>query len=516
MFRCLFIAVLGLSISFGSASVRGEDAPPANKPSAATAEGSDKTSDNDVKAVDEEYYELYRIFAETMFQVEQNYVKDVDRRKLMEAAIRGLLDELDPYSNYISPDEIDRFKTSVESQFGGVGIQVTQEKGFLRVLSPLVGSPAYEAGIEAGDAIVEIDGKSTEDMSLDECVRRMKGEPGTKVGLTVVHAHDKRRETLSIRREIIELETVLGDKRDQTDRWDFMLDPEKKIGYVRITSFSRNTADDLEQALRKLKKEGMKALVLDLRFNPGGLLKSAIDVSDLFISEGKIVSTKGRNTPERPVTARKPGTYEGFPMAVLVNRYSASASEIVSACLQDHQRAVVVGERTWGKGSVQNVIEMEDGHSALKLTTAAYIRPSGENIHRFPDSKESDVWGVVPDKGYDLKLNDEELSELVRVRRDRDMLLVSHSPGVKRGPTQVEPDDEPAKPSPAADVETPKQPKSGGAAKVPKGDSAAPPSKPGVKSPADPKDPAKFVDRQLQKAVDYLTKTQTTEQAKAE
>jgi len=513
MFRRLFVSVVALSMVFGIVAARGEDDPAKTKQSAASAKAGDKSMDKDAKAVDEEYYELYRVFAETMFQVEQNYVKDVDRRKLMEAAIRGLLDELDPYSNYISPDEIDRFKTSVESQFGGVGIQVTYEKGFLKVLSPLVGSPAYEAGIEAGDVIVEIDGKSTENFTLDDCVKRMKGEPGTKVSLTVMHAHDKRRETLSIRREIIEVETVLGDKRNDADQWDFMLDQDKKIGYVRLTSFSRNTADDLEQALRKLKKEGMKALVLDLRFNPGGLLKSAIDVSDLFITEGKIVSTKGRNTPERPVTARKPGTYEGFPMAILVNRYSASASEIVSACLQDHQRAVVIGERTWGKGSVQNVIEMGDGNSALKLTTAAYIRPSGENIHRFPESKESDVWGVMPDKGYDLKLNDEELSELVRVRRDRDMLLVSHSPGVKRGPTQVEPGDEPAKTPPSA--EQTKGAKPDGAANAPKGDVVPVPVKPGAKSPADPKDAGKFVDRQLQKALDYLTKSQSAEQAKA-
>lgn len=509
MLRRLSISVVGFSFVFGMIDARGDDKPAATKTPAATANADDKTAEKDPKAVDEEYYELYRVFAETMFQVEQNYVKDVDRRKLMEAAIRGLLDELDPYSNFISPDEIDRFKTSVESQFGGIGIQVTQEKGFLKVISPLVGSPAYEAGIEAGDVIVEIDGKSTEGITLDESVKRMKGEPGTNVKLTIVHAHNRKRETLTIDREIIEVETVLGDKRNDADQWDFMLDQDKKIGYIRLTSFSRNTADDLEKALRKLKKEGMKSLVIDLRFNPGGLLKSAIDVSDLFIAEGKIVSTKGRNTAERPVTARKPGTYEGFPIAVLVNRYSASASEIVSACLQDHKRAVVIGERTWGKGSVQNVIEMEDGNSALKLTTAAYIRPSGENIHKFPDAKETDVWGVMPDKGFDLKLNDEELSELVRTRRDRDLLLVSHSPGVKREPTKVDADDD-AKPTEAKPAKGSSS--TSGAAKAPK--AVTTPVKPGVKSPADPEDPSEFVDRQLQKAIDYLT-GEGAEQAKA-
>lgn len=459
---------------------------------------------------DEEYYELYKVFSETMFQVESNYVKKVDRRKLMEAAIRGLLDELDPYSNYIGPKEIERFKSSVESQFGGIGIQISHDNGDLRVLSPLVGSPAYLAGLEAGDHIVEVDGKSTEGITLDEAVKKLKGEPGTTVKLTVVHVHSRKRETLSIQRKIIEVETVLGDKRGDDDRWDFMLDPEKKIGYVRLTSFSRDTSDDLENALQSLKKQGLKGLVIDLRFNPGGLLKSAIDISDMFISEGKIVSTKGRNTIERPVVARKAGTYEGFPIAVLVNRYSASASEIVSACLQDHKRAIVVGERTWGKGSVQNVIDMEEGKSALKLTTAAYIRPSGQNIHRFPDSKETDQWGVMPDKGYELKLGDLELGDLVRTRRDRDLLLVSHSPAIKREeakPKTVDPsDDDTASKTEATKTAAKPDPKT----------EAKKPLKvaPGAVSPSDPAK-KEFVDRQLQKAVEYLTNQLQNTQAKA-
>jgi carboxyl-terminal processing protease len=482
-----------------------EDGKPAadphhGKPSDAKTAVTEKKPD---PAKDEEYYELYKVFAETMFQVEQNYVKDVDRRKLMEAAIRGVLGELDPYSNFISPDEIDRFKTSVESQFGGIGIQISMEDGQLRVLSPIVGSPAYLAGLEAGDAIVEIDGKTTEGISLDDAVRRLKGEPDTKVSLTVMHARDRRRQTVTIERKIIEVETVLGDKRNSDDQWDFMLDSDKKIGYVRLTAFSRNTASDLENALKELKKRDVKGLVIDLRFNPGGLLRSAIDVADLFIADGRIVSTKGRNTVERPVEARKSGTFEGFEVAVLVNRYSASASEIVSACLQDHKRAVVVGERTWGKGSVQNVIELEQGQSALKLTTAAYMRPSGKNIHRFPNAKETDEWGVMPDKGYEQKLNDSEMSELVRVRRQRDLLLESHSPAVLRESKKDKTDEGDSK-----NDETKVDPKKEASKplRVP----------PGAQSPSDPKTPAEFVDRQLKKAIDYLTAKQATEQAKAE
>jgi carboxyl-terminal processing protease len=178
----------------------------------------------------------------------------------------------------------------------------------------------------------------------------------------------------------------------------------------------------MEAALESLQKDGMKALVLDLRFNPGGLLQAATAIADLFIESGVIVSTKGRNTEEQVVRAHKEGTFSGFPMVVLVNRYSASASEIVSACLQDHKRAIIVGERTWGKGSVQNVIELDSGKSALKLTTASYHRPSGKNIHRFPNSKESDEWGVMPDEGFKVQLDAKEMEAYLDYRRERDVL----------------------------------------------------------------------------------------------
>jgi carboxyl-terminal processing protease len=226
-----------------------------------------------------------------------------------------------------------------------------------------------------------------------------------------------------------------------------------------------------------LQKTGLKGLILDLRFNPGGLLNSAIEVSDLFISSGRIVSTKGRNTPERVWDAQKEGTFEGFPMAILVNHYSASASEILSACLQDHERAVVIGERTWGKGSVQNVIELEGGKSALKLTTASYHRPSGKNIHRFPDSKDSDEWGVLPDSGYDLKLTNSQTERMVRDRRERDKLVGKHTKAAGEKPST------PAVPA-AADAPKVETPPAGDA----KADEAQTP-----------------VDPQLQKAVDYLT-----------
>jgi carboxyl-terminal processing protease len=217
-----------------------------------------------------------------------------------------------------------------------------------------------------------------------------------------------------------------------------MYDDEGKVGYIRLTHFSRHSADELKAALMQLKEAGMKALVLDLRFNPGGLLSQATDIADLFVEDGSIVSTKGGNAAERVWKAKKPGTFSGFPMAVLVNRYSASASEIVSACLQDHKRAVVIGERTWGKGSVQNVIELEGGASALKLTTASYHRPSGKNIHRFPDSKESDEWGVMPDDKFEVKQSLKEMQDYLEFRRERDVLKEDGPPKSEFSDRQLE------------------------------------------------------------------------------
>ncbi len=205
----------------------------------------------------------------------------------------------------------------------------------------------------------------------------------------------------------------MGDKRKPNDEWDFMLDPAKKIGYIRITNFIQNTVEEVKAALKELDAQGMKGLILDLRDDPGGLLSAAVEISDLFVEDGKIVSTRGRNTAEKTFEAHKEGTYSGFPMAVLVNHNSASASEILAACLQDHNRAVVIGERSFGKGSVQNILDLEDGDSVLKLTVATYWRPSGKNIHRFKNAKETDEWGVSPNPGLEVKLSPRRVPRLV-------------------------------------------------------------------------------------------------------
>jgi carboxyl-terminal processing protease len=406
-------------LSFGRAPAFAAEAKPTADPKADLVKSGER-SDKD----EDEYYDLYKALADTVDQVDRNYVKKVSRRELMEAAIKGVLTKLDPYSSYIGPEDAEKFKDSVEAQFGGIGIQITMDEGQLTVLSPLFGTPAYKAGLLAGDRIIKIGSDATDNLTLDEAVGKLKGEPGTSVSLTVVHQGTSKPTTVNVAREVIHVDTVLGDRRKGDDTWDFMLEPEKRIGYIRITSFSRDTAGDLKKAMDSLKAHKLRGLILDLRFNPGGLLTSAIETCDMFLTEGRIVSTEGRNTPKRVWDAtKKTDAYTGFPMVILVNRYSASASEIVSACLQDHNRAVIVGERTWGKGSVQNVIELEDGKSLLKLTTASYQRPNGHNIHRFPDSKETDEWGVSPNKGFEVRMTDGEMVQWMAERRVHDILL---------------------------------------------------------------------------------------------
>jgi carboxyl-terminal processing protease len=379
-------------------------------------------------------YELVRLVVDVLHEVRERYVVDIDperERKLVEDMINGGLERLDPHSTYINPREYRQFDKQSEGKFGGVGIQVgidPQNRGLLTVISPMVGTPAYEAGVLAGDVILKIDGKSTETLRMAEAVDLIQGEPGQKVVLTVLHEGTREPVDVPIVRAVISVPSVLGDLRkpDNPKEWDFLLDKENKIGYIRLTNFSKTAAAELREVVQGLEAQGVRGLVLDLRNNPGGLLKSAVEISDLFLTEGRIVSTKGRNHREEVYDAKPEGTLllpaERYPMAVLVNKYSASASEIVAAALQDHGRAVVVGERTYGKGSVQNIIMMEHETSALKLTTASYWRPSGKNIHRFPDSKETDDWGVKPDPKLEVPMKDEERLEYLRYRNDRDVV----------------------------------------------------------------------------------------------
>ncbi len=378
-------------------------------------------------------YELVRLVVDVLDEVEQKYVRELDpdaRRRLVEDMINGGLERLDPHSTYINPRRYRQFSKDNKGEFGGIGIQISTDRqsGVLTVVSPLPGTPAYEAGILAGDLIVKVDGKSTESMQVNEAVDLIQGEPGQKVTLTVLHEGSKTPVTFELTRARIHIRSVLGDRRkaDNPEEWEYFLDNDNKIAYVRLVTFSETAAKELRDTLTQLKGAGMRGLVLDLRMNPGGLLKAAVEIGNLFLPSGKIVSTRGRTGQEEVYEAEEKGALlvpaQDFPVAVLVNKYSASASEIVAAALQDHHREVVVGERSYGKGSVQNIIKMENGASALKLTTASYWRPSGQNIHRFPDSKDTDEWGVKPDAGFEVEMKDEERLAYVLNRRDRDII----------------------------------------------------------------------------------------------
>ena len=385
------------------------------------------------RAPDKEY-KLVRTVVDVMAEVDQHFVRPLDddqKQKFVEDMINGGLDRLDPYSQYMNPEEFRQFTASTEGNFGGVGIHlgIDPRTGLLMVISPMVGTPAHEAGVLAGDLIIKIDDKSTEGFRINDAVRHIQGEPGTKISLTVVHEGSRTPETLTMNRALIEVQTVLGLSRreDNLKEFDWFVDKATGIAYVRLIQFTEHTADDLRKHVERLEREGAKGLVLDLRDNPGGLLKSAVDVSDLFLSTGKIVGTKDRNGAGKTWEARVDGTVfepaADRPIVVLINKNSASAAEIVAAALQDNKRAVVVGERSYGKGSVQKLIKLGgDPPAALKLTTDTYWRPNGENMHRHPDDKEKDTWGVKPSPGFEIVMKDEERIEYLRYKRNKDVI----------------------------------------------------------------------------------------------
>lgn len=390
----------------------------------------------------DEDYALFRLLVDVYREVDQRYEKPLspeDKRKFMENAINGALEHLDPHSAYIAPREFKQLNDQTRGKFGGIGIQVEPSAkfpGLLTVVSPLPGTPAFRAGILAGDLIEKIDGKPTETMRSREAIELIKGREGEKIQLTLRREGENKAVEVEVVRAEIKVQSVLGDRRkpDHVEEWDYYVDADRKIAYLRLIQFTETTAAELRNVLAQLKSDGMRGLILDLRGNPGGLLVAAVDVSRMFISEGAIVTVKGRNHEEQPYLAEPeklllPGAQ--FPMAILIDHFSASASEIVSACLQDHQRAVIVGERSYGKGSVQNIIPLENRTSALKLTTARYWRPNGKNIHRDVDSKENDEWGVSPNQGFEVKSTEAEFREYLKHRRDRDVIHSKTQPATK-------------------------------------------------------------------------------------
>lgn len=358
-----------------------------------------------------------QLLMETSNLVRSQYVNEVDNKKLYEHAVQGMLQGLDPFSSFISDEELAEFNKRVKGTFGGIGIVIGMEDGWLTVISPIEDAPAYRAGVMAGDKIISIEGKSSEGISLDDAVKMLTGKPGTEVTFQVVHMGTLQRETFTVKREEIHIKTIKGDVRLEDGQWNYMIDKDAGIAYIRMTSFTEDTVHDLEAALAEARKQGMKGLILDLRWNGGGILEAATGVSDLFVESGVIVSTRGRKSKEEVWEAKAEGTVTDIPMVVLVNDRSASASEIVAGCLQDHKRAILVGERTFGKGSVQRIFNLRDGQCAVKLTVAKYYLPLGREIHRDEGDKE---WGVDPQ--IVVPMSFEEYAAVVKARRDSEVL----------------------------------------------------------------------------------------------
>jgi carboxyl-terminal processing protease len=330
------------------------------------------------KEREDNFYKELDVFAEALAIIEKKYVESKPPHDLIYGALDGLLASLDSYSEFLSPEEYRELLVDTEGKFGGLGIEITIRDTLLTIVSPIEDTPAWIAGLKPGDIIVKIDGKVTKGITITEAVKKLRGDPGTKVTLTVLKEKDKKLEDVTLVRAIIKIKDIKHAE---------IL--EDGIGYIRIAEFRENTARDLDKALQELNKKGLKAIVIDVRNNPGGLLESAIDVTSRFLETDKVVvSTKSRTENEnvyKSVALRE--KYSALPMVVLVNKGSASASEILASALRDNKKAVVMGETSFGKGSVQTIIPLSDG-SALRLTTSRYYTPLGTSIHEK---------GVVPD-----------------------------------------------------------------------------------------------------------------------
>ncbi|MGH7799067.1 MAG: S41 family peptidase [Thermodesulfobacteriota bacterium] len=349
---------------------------------------------------EEATYEGLSNFTRVLDLIERNYVDNVDSEKLAISAIEGMLKTLDPYSAYLTPERYKELEIGTSGEFGGVGIEISGENDLLTVITPIEGSPAARAGIKPGDLIIAIDGKSTQGLSVDEAVKSLRGPKGSTVKITIQSQGDKNPREVALVRDIIYVKSVNSKLIDG------------RIGYIKLSQFQEKTSEELVKAIEALESENktqLNGLILDLRNNPGGLLTQAVDVADEFIDEGLIVSVKGRvEDQSTDYYATKKDNTPGYPIIVLVNKGSASASEVVAEALQDKKRAIILGTKTFGKGSVQSIIKLEDG-SGLKLTTAKFYAPSGRSINQV---------GVIPDvivedsQGKDLQL--ERAKELIK------------------------------------------------------------------------------------------------------
>ncbi len=323
-----------------------------------------------------ETYEELKVFTEVLSLVQKNYVEETKSKDLVYGAIKGMLNTLDPHTSFMPPEVYKEMQVDTKGEFGGLGIQIGIKDNMLTVIAPIEGTPADKAGIKAGDKIIKIDGKPTKDMTLIDAVGKLRGQKGTKVAITILREGVADPFDVVITREVIKIQSVRSKV------------VEGNIGYVRITQFQEQTGDDLKKALKKLESDKVQSLIIDLRNNPGGLLTMAVEVSEQFVESGKlIVFIKDRKGEKDEFISRITGPVKSYPMVVLVNEGSASASEIVAGALQDWGKAIVVGTQTFGKGSVQTVVPLSDG-SGLRLTTAKYYTPKGKSIQST---------GIIPD-----------------------------------------------------------------------------------------------------------------------
>ena len=348
-------------------------------------------------STENDIYKKIDLFGEVLEKINDEYVDEIDQSESMDSAINGLLQSLDPYSAYMSPEIFNEMQTETSGEFGGLGIEVSMESGVVKVISPIDDTPASEAGIKAGDYIVKIENTQVQGKTLSEAVELMRGPVGSSIELTIRRRGEKKALTFNITREIIEIQSVKTDLL------------ESNIGYIRLTSFNENSGEQIEKKIKELERnQNVKAYILDLRNNPGGLLSQAIRISDFFLDNGEIVSTKSRHSSEnRKWFAKKGDLTNGKTLMVLINYGSASASEIVAGALKDHKRAIILGENSFGKGSVQSIIPLKN-KGAIRLTVAKYYLPSGKSI--------SEV-GVSPD----IKIDEE--GEKFKIKSETDNQL---------------------------------------------------------------------------------------------
>ena len=351
-----------------------------------------------VSAQEETVYDKIDLFGEVLDKINKEYVEEVDQSDTMDAAINGVLQSLDPYSSYMSPKNLEEMQTETKGEFGGLGIEVGMEAGVVKVISPLDNSPAEREGVKAGDYIVKINDTQVQGKTLNEAVELMRGPVGSTLEITVRRVGLRKSLVFNITREIIQVASVKSEVLDE------------KIGYIRLTSFNENSDDQIKKKIKEFKKnKKIEGYILDLRNNPGGLLGQAIKISDFFLDDGEIVSTKGRKKNENQKWfAREGDIINGKALIVLINKGSASASEIVAGALKDHKRAVLVGEKSYGKGSVQSIIPLKN-RGAIRLTISKYYLPSGKSISEVgvtPDitvEEESDDFRILSENDNQLK-----------------------------------------------------------------------------------------------------------------